>query len=73
VARAYRGLESEGLLVSRRGGGTRVASTPPTAAKDRQQRLAELTASYVARARALGASDADIRQSLGLVAGPADR
>lgn len=71
VARAYRELETEGLLVSRRGGGTRVASVPPPAL-DRQQRLAELTASYLARARALGATDADIRRSLGALAGHPD-
>lgn len=70
VARAYRELEAEGLLISRRGGGTRVASAAtPLRATERQQRLAELTASYVARARALGASDADIRHSLSILGG----
>lgn len=65
VARAYRELEGEGLLVSRRGGGTRVApAAAPFPTQERQQRLADLTASYIARARALGASDDDIRDSL---------
>lgn len=65
VARAYRELEGEGLLLSRRGGGTRVApAAAPFPTQERQKRLADLTASYIARARALGASDDDIRNSL---------
>lgn len=65
VARAYRALEGEGLLLSRRGGGTRVApAAAPFPTQERQKRLADLTASYIARARALGASDDDIRDSL---------
>ena len=68
VARAYRELEGEGLLLSRRGGGTRVAhAAAPFPTKERQQRLADLTASYIARARALGASDDDIRDSLAIL------
>ena len=65
VARAYRALEGEGLLLSRRCGGTRVApAAAPFPTQERQKRLADLTASYIARARALGASDDDIRDSL---------
>lgn len=68
VARAYRELEAEGLLASRRGGGTRVSSTAPRLPdEERSQRLAQLTAAYIARARALGASDAEILQHLGAV------
>lgn len=65
VARAYRELEGDGLLVSRRGGGTRVASTATRLPdEERRRRLADLTASYLARARALGASDGEIRHCL---------
>jgi GntR family transcriptional regulator len=68
VARAYRELEVDGLLASRRGGGTRVASTAARLPDDeRRQRLVQLTAVYVARARALGASDAEIVQHVGAV------
>jgi DNA-binding transcriptional regulator YhcF (GntR family) len=68
VARADRELEVDGLLASRRGGETRVASTAARLPdEERRQRLAQLTAAYVARARALGASDAEILQHLGTV------
>ncbi|MCY7396043.1 MAG: GntR family transcriptional regulator [Nocardioides sp.] len=61
VARTYRELESEGVLVSRRGGGTRVSErTGPEPHVVRQERLAELTRTYVLRARALGCSDDEI-------------
>lgn len=65
VARTYRELEAEGLLVSRRGGGTRIADgvarlTPA----QRQERLRALTRLHLARARALGASDEQIRTAL---------
>lgn len=64
VGRAYRKLEAEGLLVSRRGGGTRVAATTRFPEDERRRRLAALTASYLARAHALGASESEIRASL---------
>lgn len=54
VARSYRELEAAGVLVTRRGGGTRVADRgahPPSRAL-----LEEYAAAYVARATALGAS-----------------
>jgi DNA-binding transcriptional regulator YhcF (GntR family) len=61
VARTYRELESAGLVRSRRGGGTRVAlSAPKPSADERKTRLAGLAAAYVLKARALGASDAEI-------------
>lgn len=61
VARTYRELESAGLIRSRRGGGTRVAQhAPMPSATEREARLASLAAAYVMKARALGASDADI-------------
>ncbi|SDS88160.1 DNA-binding transcriptional regulator YhcF, GntR family [Nocardioides scoriae] len=58
VARAYRELEAEGLLVSRRGGGTRVASgVVPTPAAEREAQLDAWAAAYVQRARAQGHPD----------------
>lgn len=59
VARTYRELEAAGLVVSRRGGGTRVAaaSAPgpdPTAA------LRDRAAAFVRDARLLGADDGQI-------------
>jgi len=61
VARTYRELEAAGLVRSRRGAGTRVAlSAPKPSARERQARLAGLAAAYVMKARALGASDAEI-------------
>jgi GntR family transcriptional regulator len=61
VARTYRELEAAGLVRSRRGGGTRVALTvPKPSALERQSRLTALAAAYVVKARALGASDAEI-------------
>jgi len=61
VARTYRELEVAGLVRSRRGGGTRVALlAPKPSARERQTRLAGLAAAYVMKARALGASDAEI-------------
>jgi len=65
VARTYRELEAEGILTSRRGGGTRVSDEArrlPEAA--RRARLRELAASYRARAQALGATDDEIRAAL---------
>jgi len=61
VARTYRELEGAGLVRSRRGGGTRVALfVPRPSPRERQARLAGLAAAYVMKARALGASDAEI-------------
>jgi GntR family transcriptional regulator len=65
VARTYRELEAEGILSSRRGGGTRVsdeARALPAAA--RRARLRELAATYRAHALALGATDDEIRAAL---------
>ena len=65
VARTYRELESEGILTSHRGGGTRVsheARQLPAAA--RRARLRDLAASYLTQARALGATDDEIRAAL---------
>lgn len=65
VARTYRELEQEGLLISRRGGGTRVAAaTGRSAAADRRRLLAGMTADFVARARALGFTDDEVALAL---------
>jgi GntR family transcriptional regulator len=61
VARTYHELEVAGLVRSRRGGGTRVAAAPPKpSARERQAGLAALASAYVVKARALGATDAEI-------------
>ena len=61
VARTYRELEAAGFVRSRRGAGTRVAfSAPKPSARERRARLAGLATAYVTKARALGASDAEI-------------
>lgn len=65
VGRAYRELEQEGLLTSRRGGGTRVAAHGGTRAGGRRQLLVGLTADFVAHARTLGFTDEEIIVALG--------
>jgi DNA-binding transcriptional regulator YhcF (GntR family) len=61
VARTYRELEVAGLVRSRRGGGTRVATAVPMRSPtERHARLADLAATYVMKGRALGATDAEI-------------
>ena len=60
VARAYKELETAGLLVTRRGAGTRVAPRWPTSASERPDLLAHVVGGAVGRARALGFSDAEI-------------
>jgi GntR family transcriptional regulator len=58
VARAYRELEQAGLLTSRRGGGTRVASSLPEPPDQQRQRLVEVRAEeFVEFARRVGATD----------------
>lgn len=62
VARAYRELGASGLVVSRRGAGTRVADTisqaPPLA------HIANLADGYLAATRALGIDDATARSAV---------
>jgi DNA-binding transcriptional regulator YhcF (GntR family) len=69
VARTYRELEQAGYVRSRRGGGTRVAPTPPAAATP-QQALEEAAAVYLERARVLGLGDQQALDTLRRVAGP---
>jgi len=58
VARTYRELEAAGLIRTRRGGGTRVADTPPVLSDDRrEQLLTEYAAAYISHAQLLGADD----------------
>lgn len=55
VGRAYRELETAGLIEQRRGGGTRVARGVPQ--PDSGAALRRLAGEYVAAARALGVPD----------------
>ncbi|MCL3778487.1 MULTISPECIES: GntR family transcriptional regulator [unclassified Actinomyces] len=61
VARAYKELESAGLVVTRRGAGTCVASGRTLPPERRRERLEELARQYVTAARRLGADDAALR------------
>lgn len=65
VARTYRELEQDGMLTSRRGGGTRVAGTGRAPATDRRQLLGGMAAEFVDRARGLGFTDEEIIVALG--------
>jgi len=60
VARAYKELEEEHLLITRRGAGTTVAETQI----DRAAVLRARAESYVAHGRSLGFSDAELRAGL---------
>lgn len=61
VARAYRELESAGLVSSRRGGGTRVTATQPALSDaQRRQLLHESARTYVQQATLLGADQHEI-------------
>lgn len=65
VARTYRELEHEGLLTSRRGGGTRVAAEGLAPVGGRRQLLSGMVGDFVARARGLGFTDEEIVVALG--------
>jgi DNA-binding transcriptional regulator YhcF (GntR family) len=61
VARAYRELESAGLVSSRRGGGTRVSATAPSlSSSERQRLLHDLARAFVQQAALLGADEQQI-------------
>jgi len=65
VARAYRELESAGLVNSRRGGGTRVSATAPSVSDaDRQRLLRDLAEAFVRQAALLGADEQQIRSAI---------
>ena len=63
AARAYRELEREGLLTSRRGGGTRVAATDRSPG-NRLHLLAAMVADFADRAGVLGFTDEEILAAL---------
>jgi DNA-binding transcriptional regulator YhcF (GntR family) len=61
VARAYRELETAGLVSSRRGGGTRVSATAPSLSDVERQRLLHTHAeAFVHKAAQLGADEQQI-------------
>ncbi|GIH08664.1 GntR family transcriptional regulator [Rhizocola hellebori] len=64
VARAYRELESAGLVRSRVRHGTTVAAVKPLAPKEIRQRLADAAQAYVATTRRLGVSAAEARAAI---------
>jgi len=68
VARTYRELEQAGYVRSRRGGGTRVASTAPSPPTP-QRALEEAAAAYLDRARALGVGPTDAVDTVRRLAG----
>ena len=65
VARAYRELESAGLVSSRRGGGTRVSATAPSLSDPERQRLLRSHArTFVQQATLLGADEQQILDTI---------
>jgi DNA-binding transcriptional regulator YhcF (GntR family) len=72
VGRTYRELEAAGLVVTRRGGGTRVRTTAgrPTAAV-RRRALQDHAEAFVRAARLLGATDDEVRSALAACLAPA--
>lgn len=62
VARVYRELEAAGLVVSRRGGGTRVSDRAPTISP--AQRLEMLAHTFVEEARRGGSTDAELERAV---------
>jgi len=70
VARAYRELESAGLIVCRRGGGTWIADRPGGRERSEALRMAALT--YVREGRRLGAQWDEMLAMLRAAFGTAD-
>lgn len=64
VARTYRELESSGLVVSRRGGGTRVAEGARRPAAQVRSAVHDAARAYVQQARLLGAGDEQVRAAV---------
>ena len=64
VARTYRELEAADLVVSRRGGGTKVRTDLPRPAADPLQAVRERAEAFVRDARLLGADDDAIRTAV---------
>ena len=63
VAKAYRALEREGLLVTRGRHGTFVAERLPGRVPDRERRLAEAAEAFARRGRQLGFGPEAIRKA----------
>lgn len=64
VARAYQELEAATLIVTRRGGGTRVAATATPDPAARGSALAQQAHAYVIAGRRLGATDAELIEAV---------
>jgi len=64
VARTYRELEAAGLVVSRRGGGTRVAVGTRLPRAQVRTALRGAAGAYVQQAQLLGASEREIRDAV---------
>jgi DNA-binding transcriptional regulator YhcF (GntR family) len=65
VARTYRELEAAGLVVSRRGAGTRVQSTPVRRSRGEVRHdLQGHAEAFVQHARRLGARDVDVLSAI---------
>jgi GntR family transcriptional regulator len=66
VAHAYRELDSEGFITTRRGEGTFVASTPGAAEmrRLRQKKLRELVKGLFEEANRLGYTKAELKQAI---------
>lgn len=65
VARTYRELEAEGLVRSRRGGGTRVQDLAPRQSPfEVAEALRRYAEGFVQQARLLGAGDDDVRTAI---------
>lgn len=64
VNRAYRELETAGLISTSRGGGTRVTARPAPSTAERAKRLADLAQSYAVGAAALGVTSTEAHEAL---------
>jgi DNA-binding transcriptional regulator YhcF (GntR family) len=64
VAKAYRTLEREGLLVTRGRHGTFVAERLPDRMTDRERRLAEAADAFARRGRQLGFGPSELRRAV---------
>ena len=64
VAKAYRALDREGLLVTRGRHGTFVAERLPTRVLDRERRLADAAEAFARRGRQLGFGPGEVRRAV---------
>lgn len=65
VQRAYRELESEGVIETRRGQGTYVREDPEGAVRIRRRLAADAVSAFIAEMKALGMDARAIRQMVG--------